>query len=258
MLEAAAQSYYMLIRQARNLLREPIWIALLLIQPMVWLLLYSQLFKRVTDLGGFGTASYADFFLPGIVVMNAFFAGTWAGMAMVTDIDRGVIERFLATPARRSSLVFSQLMRASLQALIQGVILLIVGYAIGARVAAGLLGCAVILGTGMLVAAGFAGISHGVALLTRKEATMIAVANFIGLPLPFLSTILIAGAVIPGWIQTGAMFNPVDWAVRAAREPALPGTDWSTVLGHVGLLLAFVVATGAFATWAFRAYQRTL
>jgi ABC-2 type transport system permease protein len=169
-----------------------------------------------------------------------------------------VIERFLATPARRSSLVASQLMRAAVQAFIQGTILLVVGYAIGARVAAGLAGCAVILGVAMLVAAGVAGISHGVALLTRKEATMIAVANFIGLPLMFLSTILIARAVIPGWMRTASRFNPVDWAVRAARGPALHGTDWADVALHVGLLAAFVGATGAFATWAFRAYQRTL
>ena len=45
----------MVVRQARNLMREPIWIVLLLIQPMVWLVLYGQLFKNVTQLGGFGT-----------------------------------------------------------------------------------------------------------------------------------------------------------------------------------------------------------
>ena len=60
-------------RQARNLMREPIWIALLLIQPLVWLLLYGQLFKNVTHLGGFGTQSYITFLAPAIVVMNAFF-----------------------------------------------------------------------------------------------------------------------------------------------------------------------------------------
>jgi ABC-2 type transport system permease protein len=87
---------------------------------------------------------------------------------------------------------------------------------------------------------------------------MIAVANFIGLPLMFLSTILIARAVIPGWMQTGSRFNPVDWGVRASRGPALPGTDWADVASHVGMLVAFVLLTGGFATWAFRAYQRTL
>jgi ABC-2 type transport system permease protein len=258
MADVLRQSWFMLVRQARNLTRERIWIALLLIQPLVWLLLYSQLFQRVTDLGGFGTDDYEDFFLPGVVVMNAFFAGTWAGMAMITDLDRGVIERFLASPVRRSSLIFSQVMRAALQAAIQGLILLLVGLAIGARVHAGVIGWLVILLAAMLVAGGFAGISHGIALLTRKEATMIAVANFIGLPLMFVSAILIARPLMPGWMQAAANGNPVDWAARAAREPALPGTDWSETLLYLGLLACFLLATSAFATWAFRAYQRTL
>jgi ABC-2 type transport system permease protein len=248
----------MLVRQARNLLREPIWIALLLIQPLVWLLLYSQLFQRITDLGGFGTDDYKDFFLPGVVVMNAFFAGTWAGMSMIVDLDRGVVERFLATPARRSALVFSQVMRAALQAAIQGLILLIVGTIIGARVSAGAAGWAVILLTAMLIAGGFAGISHGIALLTRKEATMIALANFIALPLMFVSAILIARPLMPGWMQTAAKANPVDWGARAAREPALSGTDWGETGLYLALLAGFVLVTSAFATWAFRAYQRTL
>src|SRR5690242_21861464 len=86
-------------------MREPIWIALLLVQPMVWLLLYGQLFKRVTHLpgGGFGTTSYIEFLAPAIVIMNAFFGATWSGMAMVSDLDRDVIPRFLATPVSRRS-----------------------------------------------------------------------------------------------------------------------------------------------------------
>ena len=88
----------MVRRQLRNLMREPIWIALLLIQPMIWLLLYGQLFSRVPTLRG-GASTYVEFLLPGIVVMNAFFGGTWAGMAMITDLDRHVIDRFLARRA---------------------------------------------------------------------------------------------------------------------------------------------------------------
>src|SRR6266581_2944660 len=60
---AVRHTWFMVGRQLRNLMREPIWIALLLVQPMVWLLLYGQLFKRVTHLpgGGFGTTSYITF-----------------------------------------------------------------------------------------------------------------------------------------------------------------------------------------------------
>ena len=258
MAELASQSWYMLQRQARNLLRERVWVALLLIQPLVWLVLYSQLFTRVTGLGGFGTRDYLDFFLPGVVCMNAFFAGSWSGMATITDLDRGVIERFLATPVRRGSLVFSQVARAAVQAAIQGTILIAIGLALGADIAGGVVGAVAILVAAMLLAGGFAGISHGLALIFRREATMIAAANFIALPLMFMSAILMARPLMPHWMQIVSRFNPVDWGVRAAREPALPGTDWMVVGGHLGLLTAFVLGTGAFATWAFRAYQKTL
>ena len=101
-MKTARDTWFMIVRQSRNLMREPIWIALLLVQPMVWLVLYGQLFKNVPRLGGFGTSSYVDFLAPGIVVMNSFFGATWSGMAMVADLDRKFVERFLATPRRGS------------------------------------------------------------------------------------------------------------------------------------------------------------
>jgi len=252
-----AQTWYMMGRQLRNLMREPIWIVLMLVQPMFWLLLYSQLFRRIVDLPGFEGLDYVDFLAPGIVIMTAFFSGTWSGMGMLQDVERGVLERFLATPTRRSALVFSHVVRNAVQSAIQALIVLVVALALGAT-NGGPLGWIVITLAGALVAAGFAGISTGIALLTRKEATMIGVANFIGLPLLFFSSILIAQALIPKWMQDLSLANPVEWAVRAAREPVLPDTAWGDIGLFLTLLLAFAAATGVFATWAFRAYQRSL
>ena len=107
-----------------------------------------------------------------------------------------------------------------------------------------------------LVAAGFSGISNGIALLTRQEATMIAVANFIGLPLLFFSSILIAASLIPDWMETLSLANPVEWAVRASRGQALPNTNWGDIGLYLGLLACFTALTGAFATRCFRSYQR--
>jgi ABC-2 type transport system permease protein len=257
---ALAHTWFMLGRQTRNLMRQPIWIALLLIQPLFWLLLYSQLFRRITELPGFGTTSYIQFLTPGIVIMTAFFSATWSGMAMIEDLDRGVIERFLATPARRSSLVLSQVLRSAITAAIQTVIILGIGFLLGARVhaGAGVVGWLVIILAGALVAACFSGISHGIALLARREETMIAVSNFIALPLMFLSSTLIALSLMPGWMQWAARFNPVNWGVVASREMVDAHADWASVGVHLGLLVAIAAATAAFATWSFRAYRRTL
>jgi ABC-2 type transport system permease protein len=251
-------TWWMVVRQSRNLMREPIWIALLLIQPMVWLVLYGQLFKNVTKLGGFGTTSYVTFLAPAIVVMNSFFGATWSGMAMVADLDRKFVERFLATPASRLSLVLSQIVRSALTAGIQAVVILVVAFGLGVRFHTGFAGWLVVIVVAMLVNAAFAGISQGLALLTRREATMITLANFIGLPLLFLSSTLLATSQMPAWMRSAANANPVNWGVRSARGVVLPGTDWGVVTVHLGYLVAFCVATAAFAAWTFRVYQRSL
>src|SRR5581483_1100483 len=150
------------------------------------------------------------------------------------------------------------IVRSALTAAIQALLILLVALAFGVSVAGGAPGWFVVLLAAMLVNSAFAGISQGIALLTRRESSMIAIANFIGLPLLFLSSTLLARAQMPHWMRVVARFNPVDWGVRAAREVVLPGTSWGTAFSYLGLLLALSAVTAAFATWTFRAYQRTL
>jgi ABC-2 type transport system permease protein len=225
---------------------------------MVWLILYGQLFKNVTQLGGFGTTSYITFLAPAIVIMNSFFGATWSGMSMVADIDHKFVERFLATPVARIALVLSHIVRSALTAAIQAIVILVVAFALGVRLHTGVAGWLIVLIVAMLVNAAFAGISQGLALLTRRTTTMVTLANFIGLPLLFLSTTLIARTQMPGWMQTAASFNPVDWGVKVSRAVVLPGTDWGDVGAHLGYLLALCVVTAAFANWTLGVYRRSL
>jgi ABC-2 type transport system permease protein len=255
---ALRDTWFMVVRQIRNLMREPIWIVMMIIQPMIWLLLYGQLFKNVTRLGGFGTASYVTFLAPAIVVMNSFFGATWSGMSMITDLEKKVVERFLATPASRLAIVLSQIVRSALTAAFQAVIILATALVLGVHVHAGVAGWIIVLLAAMLVNSAFAGLSQAIALLTRREATMIAIANFIGLPLLFLSSTLLARAQMPAWMKTAAHFNPVDWGVKAAREVVLPGTDWGSVGWYLLLLLALSGVTAALATWTIHVYERSL
>ena len=250
-------TWWMVVRQARNLGREPIWIVMMIVQPMLWLLLYGQLFKRVGAQGP-ATGSYIEFLTPGIVAMNSFFGGMWSGMAMINDLDRHVIDRFLAAPTVRIAIVLSQVVRAGLTAVVQACILLLVGLALGVRVHGGVLGWLIVLAASALLAAVFSGFSHGVALLMRKQASMIAVSNMIGMPLMFLSSILVTVALMPGWIRAFAKFNPVNWGTRAARNAVLVGGDWGPTGVYLLLLLALSGATAIFATWCFRAYQRSI
>ena len=248
---------WMVVRQVRNLMREPIWIAMMILQPMIWLLLYGQLFSKVPALRG-GASSYIEFLTPGIVCMNAFFGGTWSGMAMISDLDRHVVDRFLAAPASRLAIVLSQVVRAGITAILQALILLLVALALGVVVHGGALGWLVVCAASALLAMVFSGFSNGVALLLRREASMIATANFVGLPLMFLSSILLSTVLMPGWISTISRYNPVNWGVHAARNAVVVGGDWGPTGVFLLLLLAATAVTSAFATWTFRAYQRSI
>ena len=97
-----------------------------------------------------------------------------------------------------------------------------------------------------------------VALIARREETVIAAVNFFVLPLTFLSTTFMQKSLIPKWMQHAASFNPVNWAVEAGRSAVLEGTDWTLVLTRLGLLAALSVACVLLATHAFRSYQRAV
>ena len=72
---ALRHTLYLTIRQVKAFLRQPWYLALTLAQPIIWLLLFGALFKKIVEIPGFGSKSYITFLTPGIVVMSAVFSG---------------------------------------------------------------------------------------------------------------------------------------------------------------------------------------
>jgi ABC-2 type transport system permease protein len=248
----------MTLRHLRALWRQPWWIAVTLVQPVIWLLLYGALFKRVVEIPGFGGGSYLDFLTPGIVVMSALFSSGWSGMALLDDLDRGVLDRFLVSPVSRVSLIAGRLAQGALIVIVQSLILVVLALIAGADLAGGPAGVALLIGGSILLGWAFGSLSNGLALIVRREETLIAAVNLVILPLTFLSTVFMQRALTPQWIQDVAQLNPVEWAVTAGREAVGSDVDWGVVLGRVGLLLAFALLCTWFASRAFRAYQRSV
>jgi ABC-2 type transport system permease protein len=255
---AARHSWFMTQRHLRGLLRQPWYVAITLVQPVIWLLLFGALFKSVVEIPGFAAESYIDFLTPGIVVMTALFSSGWNGMGMLNDLDRGVVDRFLVSPTRRLSLVTGPITQLAIVIVIQSVIIVALGLAAGASFPGGVPGVIVLIACAVLLGAALGGLSNGLALLARKEETLIAAVNFIVLPLTFLSSTFMQESLVPGWIQEVARVNPVNWAVQAGREALGASVDWGYVLARMGGLLAVAVVCGWFAVRAFRAYQRSV
>lgn len=244
-------------RSYRLLRRQPVAIAIMLVQPLVWLLLYSQLFGQLPRLGGFGTDSYLEFLAPGIAVLTAFNHGAWEGGGVVQDIERGAIDRFLATPLPPGALLVSRALAAAITGTVQALFVVAVAFAFGARLSGGPPGLLAILVAAALVCVAFAAFNHALAPLVRRQETMTAVGLFTVLPLMFTSTMLTSAAQMPAWMQRVASANPVNWAVEAARS-AMLGRDWASVIVHLGALAALVVTMEALALVALGRYQRSL
>ena len=252
------QPTHMAVRYLRALWRQPLYVVMQLVQPVIWLFLFGQLFKNVATLPGFGGVSYIDYLAPGVLVMSAMLSNGWSGTLYLTDMERGVLDRLLSTPARRSSFLIGQLWYWATLTIIQSGILVGLAMLGGARFAGGLLSVLALVTAAVLLGLVMASFSNALALRLRDQNTVIAANVMLVLPLCFVSSVFLPKALMPGWIQTVARFNPVDWAVEAGRQSIVASPDWSIVLTRLGGLAALTLLFGYFAVRSFRAYQRAV
>jgi ABC-2 type transport system permease protein len=254
---ALRHTWQVALRYLRFLLRQPAWVAISLTQPLIWLLLFGALFERTADIPGFTGGSYIDFLTPGVVVMLAL-SSAWVGMGFIEDINRGTMDRLLVSPIWRGALNLGSVAQSVLTLVIQSAIVLGLALAVGARFAGGIAGVAVLVVVAGLLGAVFASLSNGVAVLTRQRETLIGIVTLVTLPLTFLSTALMQESLLPSWVRWVAEFNPVNWAAEAGRSAVGPNADWGLIGTRAAFLALLLLASAAFATRAFNAYQRSV
>jgi ABC-2 type transport system permease protein len=245
-------------RYLRLLVREPSMIGITLTQPVIWLLLFGELFRKVAQLHGFGSVNYATYLTPGVVIMTALFSSSWTGMTFIEDMASGVMDRFLTAPVRRSALIVATMAYVGSVTVVQSLIIILMGWAIGASFPAGSAGILALLGVAVLISVAMAGLSDAMGLLTRQRETLIAFSSTLVMPLTFLSGAFISLTLVPGWIQAIARFNPVNWAASAGRIAVQAHPRWSTVGSYAGFLALAVIVCAVAATGAFRAYRRSI
>jgi ABC-2 type transport system permease protein len=253
-------SGYLTMRLLRALVRQPWYLAITLVQPMIWLLLFGQLFRSVIHIPGFATTSgsYLEFITPGVIMMTVLFSSAWAGTVYIEDMNRGVMDRLLASRASRGAMMVGTLAYQAITILIQTLIVFGIAYATGARFPGGVSGIALTLVAAALLSVIFAAMSNAVALLVRQQEALIGISQFVSLPLSFLCSAFMAIALAPDWVQQIARYNPMEWAVVISRQTLSTGPDWGTVLPRLGWLGLLALVMAWLATRAFRSYQRSV
>ena len=252
-------TWYLSGRRLHAAARQPAFIAVGLIQPVIWLYLFGQLFRQVIDIPGFGASgSYLAYLIPGIVAMSAMNGNMWAGMNAMEEIDRGTLNRFLVSPARRVALMNANVVEQAVTTTVQTVIILLLGLAGGAHYAGGAGGALIVIVVSILIGAVFGALSNTVGMLVRQREAIIGINVFFMLPLTFLSSAFLPATLMPGWMQGIARCNPLNWAVQAGRAALNANPGWAAVAIRGGGLLALAVACVAISVATFRSYQKSV
>jgi len=252
------QSWSITGRHLRAMARQPAFVFITLTQPIIWLLLFGALFKKIVDIPGFRGGSYIDFLTPGVVIMTALFSAGWSGMSFIDDMDAGVMDRFLVAPVQRGAMIAGSLAYQAIATVIQSGVIIGLGALAGASFPGGAGGIAALIASAVLIAVAFAALSNGFSLVTRQRESLIAAASALVLPLTFLSTAFMQKNLTTKWIQRVARFNPVDWAIKAGRGAVGSQVHWATVSSYGGFLLITVLVCSVLATRGFRAYQHSI
>ncbi|MEO9330482.1 ABC transporter permease [Gordonia aurantiaca] len=230
-------------RQIRMNLRNPAWVLIGVMQPILYLVLFGPLLKPlVARFPGAADNPYT-FLVPGLLVQLGLFGALFAGFSLIGEWREGVIEAERVTPAGRTALLAGRLMRDMLQLLVQALILVLLGFAMGMRgsivgVIAGIL-------ITMLIGGACAAASNALALTTKSEDVMAPLINMVMMPVLLLSGILLPMTLGPAWLQGLSDFMPFRWIVDAVRDTFVG--DLATLQVLWGVLAALVLA--ALGTW---------
>ncbi|MEW6546313.1 MAG: ABC transporter permease [Bacillota bacterium] len=241
-----ADTWWICWRELKRLWGQKIRILMTLIQPLIWLALMGNMFERIAAIPGFPARSYLDYMAPGIVTMVTLFGGIFGGLGVVWDRRLGYLQKLLAAPISRAAVVTGKMLAIAIQTAFQALVIFGLALSMGVHFAAGVPGVPVLVLLAVLLSQVFAGISLCLgAVLTSHEALM-AVVNFLTMPLMFTSNAMMPLDMMPPWLARLAVLNPLSYAINPMRTLFLSGWDWAgLVRGVVVLALAGLAMTVA-------------
>jgi ABC-2 type transport system permease protein len=216
-------------RQLRLALRNPAWVIIGLIQPVLYLVFFGPLLTRVAagGLPGFPGGNAYSFFVPGLLIQLGLFGAAFVGFSIIADWRAGVIERFRVTPVSRLALLAGRVLWDAVTLLVQGLLLILAGVAFGLR--APVTGVLIGLGFIALVAVSLSALSYTVGLLLKSEDALAPLVNMIVVPLTLLSGIMLPLTLGPGWLQGIARATPFRYIIDAMRQ-AFAGSYATTIM----------------------------
>ena len=237
----------------RNLLvwtRVPAYIVFTVIQPVMFVLLFSFVFGGAIPVPGH---TYVEFLMPGIIAQTAAFASFGTAIALAQELKKGVIDRLRSMPMARSAVLAGRLVADTGRMLVTILIIVGVGYAVGFRFEQGFVPAVAMIVLATVFGVAICCISAYTGLAIGDEESVQAFGLIWLFPLTFLSSAFVPISTMPGWLQAFANNQPVTYVVDTMRALALGGNVeaslWKSTVWLVGIFVVFLPL-------AVRAYRR--
>ncbi|MGH3719991.1 MAG: ABC transporter permease [Pseudonocardiaceae bacterium] len=235
--------------RALRRLHDPRLIVLSLLQPLITLALFSQVFRGIANSPGFPPGvNYIDYLLPAILVTTGSQSAMSSGTGLATDLRNGALARFRTLPISMTSLLVARSLFDLVRNAIQLIALILAALLFGYAPAGGIGGTMLALLIGLVVGVGLSWVFIALASWVRNVELMQMIGLMVIFPLMFASSAFVPTAGLPPWLRVIAAINPLSYAVDAARgwalaDPAL-GATVSALLASVALIAgAAVVAS---------------
>lgn len=247
--------YYVCWREMKRFLSQKTRILMTVFQPLIWLVLMGNMMNGLTSntmaAGMLGINNYLSFMTPGIMIMTALFSGVFGGVSIIWDRRTGFLNKMLAAPIYRAAIPLGKMIAIAIQSIFQIAVIALIAVLFGVKFVTGITGFLFMLAIVILFSFGIAGISLSLAAVIKSHETLMAVVNFLTLPMMFTSTTIFPKTAMPSWLKVIAAWNPLTYAVEPIRTLTIKGWLWPQIMPGLFLMFMFAVVMIAISTWRF-------
>jgi ABC-2 type transport system permease protein len=220
------------------------------ITPVMFVLMFTYLFGGA--IAG-STGEYLDYILPGILVMSVLFTTVYSGVALNTDVTKGVVDRFRSLPIWKPAPLVGALLGDSVRYVIAGTVIIVLGLVLGFRPDAGIGGVVAALALVVVFAFALSWVFTTMGLLLRSPNAVMNAGFMSIFPLTFLSNVFVEPETLPAGLEAFVDVNPISILATASRGLMAGNAD----SGDIAVVLATAaVLTAVFAPLTTRLYRR--
>ena len=187
---------------------------------------------------------------PGILAQSVLFSAIFYGIAIIWERDLGVVHKLLASPARRSSLVFGKALAAGFRGIIQAIVIYLIALLMHVSLRQDPLAILAVLVSVMLGSGIFATFSLIIACIVKTRERFMGIGQLLTMPMFFASNAIYPLDIMPPWLRVIAQINPLTYLIDALRGLMITGGE--SIHGYA---IDFAVMLAVFAVMLFVAVR---